>query len=72
MRQQENPNWQPDAPLMFSVFQTHVLLGLCEKTIRNLIDAGELTARRVGDRLLIPRSSIESFIKRDHVTRKEK
>lgn len=72
MSRNENPIWEPSAPLMLSVFQAHVLLGLCEKTVRNLIDAGELTARRVGDRLLIPRSAIEVFIRKDHVMTKEK
>ena len=72
MNERENPSWMPHAPLLLSVFQAAALLNVCPKTVRNLVACGELVGRRIGDRLLIPRTSIETFIKRDHVTRKGK
>lgn len=61
----------PDAPLLLSILQTAALLGVCPKTIRNLIQAGELPRRRIGSRLLVPRASVENFMKRDHPTKKD-
>jgi excisionase family DNA binding protein len=72
MSEQENASWMPDAPLLLSIFQVAALLGLCPKTIRNLIKANELVGRRVGSRLLVPRTSVESFVRKDHLTHKEK
>jgi excisionase family DNA binding protein len=71
MSEQDNVNWMPDAPLLLSIFQVAALLGVCPKTVRNLIAAGELPRRRIGSRLLVPRASVENFVKRDHQTHKE-
>jgi excisionase family DNA binding protein len=44
------------------------LLCLSVRTIDNLIRSKELTARRVGRRVLVPRAALEAFARRDHKT----
>jgi excisionase family DNA binding protein len=44
-------------------------LGVSLRTIDNLIGQKELTARRVGRRVLIPAVEVERFTRRDHRTR---
>jgi excisionase family DNA binding protein len=65
------PDWMPDAPLLLSERQAAALIGVSERTVKRLIFAGELTRRKIGSRTLIPRSAIESFVKRDHQTETE-
>jgi excisionase family DNA binding protein len=72
MSTNENANWTPEAPLLFSIFQTACVLGVSVGTVKNLLNRGELVRRKIGSRTLIPRSSIETFIRHDHVTTKEK
>jgi excisionase family DNA binding protein len=60
--------WMPDAPLLLTIPQTAALLNVCPKTIRKLISRRELVARRIGARVLVPRTSIDSFVKKDHET----
>jgi excisionase family DNA binding protein len=72
MSRNENANWQPDAPLLFSIFQTACVLGVSVGTVKNLLARGELIRRKIGSRTLIPRTSIEAFCRHDHVTTKEK
>ena len=62
------PEWMPEAPLLLTVLQVAALLNLCPKTVRKLVARRELVARRIGARVLVPRTSIESFMKRDHST----
>jgi excisionase family DNA binding protein len=69
MSEQQNANWAPDAPLLLTVFQVAALLNVCPKTVRNLIAARELVGRRVGSRVLVPRTSVESFVRKDHQTK---
>ena len=59
------------AALMLSTFQASILLGLSEKTVCRLVVRGELIGRRVGRLVRIPRSSVDSFLKRDHRTGEE-
>lgn len=59
------------AALMLSTFQASILLGLSEKTVCRLVVKGELISRRVGRLVRIPRSSVDSFLKRDHRTGEE-
>ena len=59
------------AALMLSTFQASILLGCSEKTVCRLVVHGELIGRRVGRLLRIPRSSIDSFLRRDHLTGEE-
>jgi excisionase family DNA binding protein len=68
MSEQENANWMPDVPLLLSIFQVAAMLGLSTGTVKNLLRSGELVRRKVGSRTLIPRTSVENFVKRDHRT----
>jgi excisionase family DNA binding protein len=44
------------------------MLGISIRTIDRLIALKELPVRRLGRRVLIPRASLESFIRNDHPT----
>ena len=44
-------------------------LGICVRTVDNLIACKELRARKVGRRTLIPVPELERFVRRDHGTR---
>lgn len=66
-----NFGWQPDTPLMFTKRQASLLLSLSVNTVSNLIKTKQLTARKVGSKVLIPRSSIEAFTRHDHKTGEE-
>ncbi len=41
------------------------LLGVSVTTIERLLSSGELSCKRVGRRVLIPRVALESFLKED-------
>lgn len=41
-------------------------LGVCERTIVNLVRAKELVSRKIGRRRVIPISALEAFLRRDH------
>ncbi|MCI0722928.1 MAG: helix-turn-helix domain-containing protein [Acidobacteria bacterium] len=45
-------------------------LGICLRTLDYMITRGQLVARRIGRRVLIPRSELERFAKRDRTTKK--
>lgn len=60
--------WKPDTPLLLSVVQVAALLGVSAGTVKNLLARNELVRRKVGARTLIPRTSVEAFLKRDHPT----
>jgi len=64
--------WKPDAPLLLTIAQTASLLNLSPRTVRRLLRRRELVRRKVGARTLIPRTSIESFAKRDHATQEKR
>ncbi|MGA8408961.1 MAG: helix-turn-helix domain-containing protein [Candidatus Acidiferrales bacterium] len=44
------------------------MLGISLRTIDRLIALKELPVRRLGRRVLIPRASLESFLRNDHPT----
>jgi excisionase family DNA binding protein len=67
--QLENRNWMPSEPLLLTIEQTAALLNLSPRTIRNLVARKELVRRKVGTRSLIPRTSIEAFLRKDHATK---
>jgi excisionase family DNA binding protein len=66
-----NLNWMPDAPLLFTREQTATLLNVSPRTVDNLLRRKELVRRKIGSRSLIPRTSIDAFLKRDHATESE-
>lgn len=47
-----------------------VVLGVCLRTVDYLIARGELPVRRVGRRVLVPRSELEKFVRRGKTTKK--
>jgi excisionase family DNA binding protein len=64
-----NLSWAPDAPLLLTKEQTALLLNISVRTVTNLLRRKELVRRKVGSRTLIPRTSVDSFLKRDHATK---
>lgn len=52
--------------LLYSKKETAALLSISTKTITRLIARGELKPRRVGRRVLFPRTEIVRFTQRDH------
>lgn len=49
--------------LAYSMREAGQLLGLCEKSIYNLIQAGKLHAVKPANRVLVPRESIEKMLR---------
>jgi excisionase family DNA binding protein len=47
-------------------------LGISLRTLDYLLASGELRGRRVGRRVVIPRVTLEAFLKRDHPTNPDK
>ncbi len=54
--------------LAYTKTEAAFALGLCPRTIDNLIAAKELTARKIGRRVLIPASALRSLLRCDHET----
>lgn len=54
--------------LAFTKAEAAKALGLCLRTIDNLIAAKELTVRRIGRRVVIPATSLQALIRCDHPT----
>lgn len=54
--------------LMYDRSQVAEMLGISKRTVDNLIAAKQLTARKVGSRVLIPFSALVDFTRRDHPT----
>jgi excisionase family DNA binding protein len=71
MSEETNFGWRSDTPLMFTKRQASLLLSLSVNTVSNLIKTKQLIGRKVGSKVLIPRSSIEAFTRRDHRTGEE-
>ena len=42
-------------------------IGVCPRTITNLIRAKELVSRKIGRRRVIPVSGLQAFLRHDHV-----
>jgi len=53
--------------LMYSKAEAAKMLSLSLRTIDYLIAAGELIARRVGKRVLLPHNSLMIFTRKDHI-----
>ena len=54
--------------LVYTIPQVADMLMVCQKTIRRLVVRGELVHRRIGTRILIPKTALENFVKRHHPT----
>jgi excisionase family DNA binding protein len=57
-----------EQPLVYTVEETAALLKVSRRTVNNLLRRGELVRRKIGSRTIIPRTSIEAFLRRDHAT----
>jgi excisionase family DNA binding protein len=55
-------------PALWSIQQAAIYLGVSPRTIHNLMARRELVRRKIGRRTLIPKTSLQSFLKRDHET----
>jgi len=55
-------NTLADAPQVLTIREAAQVLRLAENTVYAAIHRGELPARRVGRRLLIPREALERFL----------
>lgn len=56
------PQTEALQPLAYSIKDTAKLYGVSPQDVRKLIERGELKTRRVGVRILIPRSELERFL----------
>lgn len=54
--------------MAFSPAEAAEALGLSERKIRDLVARGELRARRIGTRVLIPREELQRLLRDDAVT----
>ncbi len=57
---------QPELKLLFARREAAQQLGISVRKLDDLIAMKELSVRRIGRRVLIPRQSLESFARRDH------
>lgn len=57
-------DWTPASPRYGSVRDIATYSSLSPKTIRNLIDSGDLPARKVGSRVLIAYSDFDSYLRK--------
>lgn len=57
-----------EAPLLVGKKEAAALLGVCTRTVENLVARKELPCRRIGRRTLIPFAALVQFAKRDHAT----
>ncbi len=53
------------APLAYSVADSAKALSVSRQSVRRLVSTGELRSLRIGSRVLIPRSELESFLAGD-------
>jgi excisionase family DNA binding protein len=60
--------WMP-SPALWTIPQAAVYLNCSVSTIKNLIRCGELVRRKVGAKTLVPRTSLEAFLRKDHPTK---
>ena len=58
------PPLEPAGPIvaMYNVRGAAMALGVSERTVRRLIDRGELRARRVGAQLRVTRAEVERYL----------
>lgn len=59
-------------PILVTVQKAAILLGVCPRTIQNLIARKELPSRKIGRRRLIPYSGLLALARRDAQTGSER
>jgi excisionase family DNA binding protein len=55
-------------PILVSLRDAANLLGVCPRTIQNLVIRKELSVRKLGRRSLISYRELQTFARRDHTT----
>ncbi len=65
-----NRERKPDEPerLAYNVSEAARALGVSTRSVYNLLRRGELVRRKIGARSVIPKTSLEAFLRRDHAT----
>lgn len=58
-------------PLAYTVHEVAQALRVSARTVRNLLREGQLVRRKIGARTVVPVSSVEAFLQRDHSTGEE-
>jgi excisionase family DNA binding protein len=61
---------QTSGPIALSKQEAAQMLGVSVRTVDRLIALKELRVRRLGRRVLVPRTSLEMLIRADHPTRR--
>lgn len=64
----ENSAWTPE-PALFNKKQAAIFLNVGVRTIEALLANHQLVKRKIGTRTLIPKSSLQAFLTKDHATR---
>jgi excisionase family DNA binding protein len=67
MAESHNAKWTPE-PALWTKKQAALYLNVSVRTIGNLLRTKQLVRRKIGARTLIPKTSLEAFLKRDHFT----
>lgn len=52
----------PVAPIAYSVAKAAELLSISQRQVYRMVEAGDLPARRVGRRVLIPAAALTAFM----------
>jgi excisionase family DNA binding protein len=55
-------------PALYTKAQAAIFLNVSPRTINNLLRAKELVRRKIGRKTLIPKTSLEAFLRKDHAT----
>jgi len=53
-------------PLLIGKRECARALGVCVRTVENLIHSKELPSRKIGRRTLVPWAAVQQFVRRDH------
>ena len=69
MNDKIQPDWMP-LPALWTKEQAARYLNVSVRTVSNLLACRELVRRTIGGRCLIPKTSLEAFLKKDHPTKK--
>jgi excisionase family DNA binding protein len=68
MSEKIQPDWMPE-PALWTKEQVAHYLNISVGTVGNLLRRKELVRRKIGTRCLIPKTSVENFLKKDDSTK---
>jgi excisionase family DNA binding protein len=72
MQVRERTRTMTEQKILFSKRDAAEMLSVSPRTLDYLIAMRELEVRRVGRKVLVPRTEIERFAKRDHATKQDR